>query len=158
MENINNQQVKDEKAIFRKFVKNCPYSIQENSIETMQAPEPDISCRFRDDTSAYFELTEFVDNSVAKSVYGGSSKGGFFTEDFWFERIANKFKKNYSQTCDLLTYYDVQPIIAEKNWLPRLQDFIKVNIRNSPFKRVWIYSVQQEKVMFVYPDIQTYES
>ncbi|MFH0732872.1 MAG: hypothetical protein V2A72_08165 [Candidatus Omnitrophota bacterium] len=155
MEDMNAQQAKDEKDIFRKFIKNCPYPIQENSIEAKPTPEPDVSCKFRDGTLAYFELTELVDNSVAKSIYGGSFEGGFFTDDFLFENISNKFKKNYSQTCDLIAYYDVQPIIVEKNYLSILQDFIKVNIKNSPFRRVWIYSVHQEKVIFVYPAIET---
>ena len=153
MDNRNGQQAKDEEAIFNNFLKKCPYSIQNDSIEKRQAPEPDILCKLLDGTPVCFELVECVDNSIAKSVYGDSLQGGFFSDDLSLERIAKKFGKKYSNSCDLLVYFDLQPVVAEKSWLPQVQNFIRENIKNSSFKRVWIYSIPQEKIMFVYPEL-----
>ncbi|MFH1094387.1 MAG: hypothetical protein V1739_09610 [Candidatus Omnitrophota bacterium] len=153
MTNENDQQAKDEETIFRKFLEQCPYHIQSDSIEKRQAPSPDILCKLSDGATICFELVECVDNSIAKSVYGGSLQGGFFSDDLCLERIAKKFGKKYSNGCDLLVYFDLQPVVAEESWLPQVQNFIRENIKNSSFKRVWIYSIPQEKIMFVYPEL-----
>lgn len=153
MINKDDQQARDEEAIFRKFIERCAYPIQDGSIEKRQAPEPDILCKLLDGALAYFELVELVDNSIAKSIYGGSLQGGFFSDDLCLERIAKKFGKKYPNGCDLLAYFDLQPIVAEKSWLPGVESFIRENIKQSSFKRVWIYSIPQKKVMFVYPGL-----
>ena len=151
MSDQNNQQLRDEEAVFLKFVEKCPYPIQRNTIRNGQPPEPDILCELMDGTPVNFELVECVDNSVAKSIYGGSFKGGFFTDDFCLERIENKFRKSYSKACELLVYFDAQPIIAKKSWLPQIQSFIEENINCSPFKKVWVYSIPQNRIMLVHP-------
>lgn len=153
MDNRNGQQAKDEETIFNKFLKKCPYSIQSNSVKKREAPEPDILCNLLDGTPLCFELVECVDNSIAQSVYGGSHKGGFFSDDLCLEHIAKKFRKKYTNSCDLLAYFDLQLVVAEKSWLSQVQNFIRENIKNSSFKRVWIYSITQEKIMFVYPEL-----
>lgn len=71
--------------------------------------------------------------------------------------ITDKFKKEYktkNNKIDLLAYYAFQPEIPENHWLPETADYIKDNIANSPFKRVWIYSYTINKIIFLYPDLK----
>jgi hypothetical protein len=71
------------------------------------------------------------------------------------ERIKNKFKKKYEidSNIDLLVYYEIQPMLPEKNWLPPVEEFIKTSIDKSLFQRVWIYSVTEKKIIYTYPNI-----
>jgi hypothetical protein len=71
------------------------------------------------------------------------------------EYIERKFKKKYKIKCmtELLAYYELQPELPENHWLPNVREFIENNIRASVFQRVWIYSIAQNKVFFVYPPI-----
>lgn len=70
------------------------------------------------------------------------------------ERIESKFKKEYKikSRTELLAYYELQPEIRED--LLELQKFVEDNIKSSIFQRVWIYSVRQNKVVFVYPSLK----
>jgi hypothetical protein len=144
----------DEKEVFSKFILKCPYSIQINSIQKRPPPEPDILCKLEDGADKYFELVECVDASLAKSL--SMSIGGFSSSDeqIWLEPFEKKFKKKYSRSCELLAYYDRQPIFAEDAWLSIAERFIKDNLKLSQFKKVWIYSVPQERILLTYPDEQ----
>jgi len=87
--------------------------------------------------------------------------GGFtsFGEPI-LRKITDKFKKEYktkNNKIDLLAYYAFQPEIPENHWLPETVDYIKDNIANSPFKRVWIYSYTKNKIIFLYPDLNEKE-
>jgi hypothetical protein len=69
--------------------------------------------------------------------------------------IRDKFNKEYAtkNKIDLLAYYALQPEISKKHWLQETSDYIKENITNSPFNRVWIYSYTNNKILFLYPDL-----
>jgi hypothetical protein len=69
--------------------------------------------------------------------------------------IRDKFNKNYAtkNKIDLLAYYALQPEISKKHWLPETADYIKDNITNSPFNRVWIYSYTKNKILFSHSDL-----
>jgi len=72
-------------------------------------------------------------------------------------KITDKFKKEYktkNNKIDLLSYYAFQPEIPENHWLPETADYIKDNISNSPFNRIWIYSYTKNKILFLYPDLK----
>jgi hypothetical protein len=71
------------------------------------------------------------------------------------EYIKRKFKKKYKIKCmtELLAYYELQPELPQNHWLPNLREFIENNIKTSVFQRVWIYSIAQNKIIFVYPPI-----
>ena len=72
------------------------------------------------------------------------------------ERIESKFKKEYEikSKTELLAYYELQPDLPQNLRLPSVQKFVKDNIKSSIFQRVWIYSVRQNKVVFVYPSLK----
>jgi hypothetical protein len=71
------------------------------------------------------------------------------------KEIKDKFNKKYitKNKIDLLAYYALQPEILKNRWLPEAANYIKDNINNSPFKRVWIYSYTKNKIIFLYPDL-----
>lgn len=142
----------DEKEVFSKFILKCPYSIQPNSIQKRPPPEPDILCILEDGADKYFELVECVDASLAKSL--SMPAGGFSSPDeqIWLEPFIKKFKKKYSRSCELIAYYDRQFILAENTWLPIVERFIKDNLKRSPFEKVWIYSVPQERILLIHPN------
>lgn len=78
----------------------------------------------------------------------------FFGVSF-LKEIKDKFNKEYATKIkiDLLAYYALQPEIPENHWLPETADYIKDNIANSPFKRVWIYSYTKNKILYLYPKL-----
>jgi len=82
----------------------------------------------------------------------------FFGVSF-LKEIKDKFNKEYAtkNKIDLLAYYALQPEIPENHWLPETADYIKDNIANSPFKRVWVYSYTKNKILFLYPDLNEKE-
>ncbi len=71
------------------------------------------------------------------------------------KEIRDKFNKEYAtkNKIDLLAYYALQPEISKKHWLQETADYIKDNITNSPFNRIWIYSYTNNKILFLYPDL-----
>ena len=78
----------------------------------------------------------------------------FFGVSF-LKEIKDKFNKKYTATnkIDLLAYYALQPEISKNHWLSETEDYVKNNITNSPFSRVWIYSFTKNKILFLYPDL-----
>ncbi len=69
------------------------------------------------------------------------------------ERIKGKFAKRYEtkHKIDLLIYYELQPELPEDQWFPAVKEYIKNNIKKTVFKRVWLYSVTKNKIIFNYP-------
>lgn len=67
------------------------------------------------------------------------------------ERIATKFRKNYRTPypVELLAYYELQPVLPESTWVPRVQEYVRQNLQGSLFRRVWIFDIGTEAVMFL---------
>ncbi len=65
------------------------------------------------------------------------------------ERISTKFKKNYRTLypAELLAYYELQPVLPKSTWLPRVQEYVRQNLQDSLFRRVWIFDIGTEAVM-----------
>ncbi len=80
--------------------------------------------------------------------------GGFFADPTIY-RITQKFKKKYSSSApiELLAYYELQPVLPESIWLPKLQTFTTQHLRSSGFRRVWVYDIKRNAVKFVYPEV-----
>jgi len=96
--------------------------------------------------------------SIRRGVYVGPMfrVGGFtpFGEPT-LRKIKGKFNKKYptKNKIDLLAYYALQPEIPKNHWLSDTEDYVKDNITNSPFNRVWIYSFTKNKILFFYPTL-----
>lgn len=69
------------------------------------------------------------------------------------ERIRDKFRKQYKtkSKTELLAYYELQVKIPENQWLPSVEKFVENSIKTSVFQRVWIYSIPQNEIVWVYP-------
>lgn len=68
-------------------------------------------------------------------------------------RIEDKFTKQYrvKSIAELLAYYELQPELPKNHWLPSLKYFLERSLKNSIFKRIWVYSISQNKILYVYP-------
>jgi hypothetical protein len=80
--------------------------------------------------------------------------GGSFN-DYIIQAIDIKFfKKNYRTDLpiELLVYYHMQP--GPFQWdVNEAIDFIKNNLKKSPFRRAWIFSTKENKILDGYPII-----
>jgi len=102
------------------------------------------------------------------SIKRGFENGPLFhiaPDPVWFsdtsiERIKVKFSKHYDtkHRVELLCYYESQPELPENRWLPEVETFVEANLKNSPFNRVWIYSVIKNKIIYVYPILDKIEA
>jgi hypothetical protein len=65
------------------------------------------------------------------------------------ERLKEKFSKAYEShfPIELLAYYDLQPVRPDSHWLLKATIFIKDSIQQSPFRRVWMFDVHNERVI-----------
>ncbi len=243
------EQAKNELRVFKKFARVCPYPIDFGSIEKRRPTEPDIFCKFRDGRPIAFEISECIDEGIARSIYDplplklrqvfyteleklskeekqkfkinfsnasinvafckgvsknkklysiktilkhlltlkngaegnfdltaqqnlksivgrifikqGPDEGPSFDIDpeaIWFsnpvvEQVKTKIDRNYKSKykTELLCYYELQPELPQNHWLPSLTEFVKTNLKSSSFRRVWIYSVTKNKIVYVYP-------
>jgi hypothetical protein len=69
------------------------------------------------------------------------------------ERLATKLTKNYRtlHPVELLAYYELQPVLPESTWVPRVQEYVRQNLPRSLFRRVWIFDIGTKAVMFMLP-------
>lgn len=95
-------------------------------------------------------------------IHRGQYTGPIFnlTPVTWFtdpviKRIEGKFGKKYEakSRIELLVYYGLQPEIIDDEWLESVRELVEEIIGDSSFSRVWIYSISENRVVFVYPPI-----
>ncbi len=72
------------------------------------------------------------------------------------DNVRQKFTKTYTNSIpiELLAFYELQRPSPQDLWLPGLSEFVIMNLDVSPFSRVWVYDVVQQKVKFVHPAIK----
>jgi hypothetical protein len=164
MNNKNNYEI----TIFQKFLSApiCPYKINNITIRSLDPPKPDICVEIQDTQKLYFELTECVCESIAQQT-GESSKAlrtnkeftnGHnaiaFKEDSLFNKSMEKFGKSYQADgpIELLSYFNQQ---AEPlgDVLSRYDYFVKECIEKSPFRRVWVYDVFHNTILYYFPKV-----
>lgn len=80
------------------------------------------------------------------------------TEAIWFadpveKQIKKKLNKEYKTNCptELLVYYELQPELPAEYWILPSMDSVVQALDTSVFGRVWLYSVTQNKVIYVFP-------
>lgn len=67
------------------------------------------------------------------------------------DTLTSKFFKSHYEAphpIELLLYYDIQLASPEAIWLPGVKNFIDANLSRSFFRRVWVYSIQDERILF----------
>jgi len=78
--------------------------------------------------------------------------GGSFADPV-VKRIHEKFEKKYDSSVpvELLAYYERQPVLSDSFWLPELRTYMEKELRNSPFRRVWVFDGWNKALKFYYP-------
>ena len=71
------------------------------------------------------------------------------------DEIQKKFKKTYENNHDieLLVYYYLQPYNKFNKHINEAKNYIINNYKNSPFSRIWIYSIIENEIIFFYPSL-----
>jgi len=245
------EQEKDELQVFESFVAAAPLPILPGSARKLEEPAPDIECELEDGSKLAFELTEVLDEDIArenaafqedfdlfpkiigelssedkrkfedtycnimfsvtftdksnrnqkkqaaaalvphllsneidtfpmsnyevlkvpkrrkfsvlKNVYlirttvgvrkfDVTAGGAFFIPVE--ETLGAKFAKTYisNHPVELLAYFDEQPNIEPDIWLPSAKKFVEEKLAGSPFRRVWVYDLNDSSFLLVHPE------
>ena len=154
--------------ILKKFLCVCPYDINKTTIQKLEIEnKPDIYCELSNGDKCYFELTECVCETIAKQtgdtlkalrankVLTNGHNAIAFKEDALFNKSMEKFEKNYQADgpIELVSYFNQQ---AEPlgDVLSRYDYFVKERIEKSPFRRVWVYDVFHNKILYRFPEYE----
>jgi len=150
MSNLVKQQ-KEELAVFKNFMRVCEYSIAEGSVELQFPPKPDIFCRLQTGATVEFELTNSIDQQLARKINDCRilDKGGFNNDDP-IERMildkTHKFKEGKyergAQRFELLVYLGSMPIFPHQQ--KTIPQFLERNKKQQGFDRIWIFRDYQE--------------
>lgn len=95
--------------------------------------------------------TVVSETAVSRGDFSGPffdvDAGGAFADPA-LERISKKFEKKYvsSTPVELLTYYELQPVLSEDLWLPQLRAFITQHIGSSGFRQVCIHDIKSKAI------------
>ncbi len=78
--------------------------------------------------------------------------GGPFTHPP-IDALAEHLKKAYRSAApiELLSFYYWHPVVPERWSHPTLQAFIATELPRSAFRRVWVYDLASDSILFVYP-------
>jgi hypothetical protein len=76
--------------------------------------------------------------------------GGAFISDPIIERLREKFEKTYTTDApvELLAYYELHPTARAEFELPGVGDYVRANLRMSPFSRVWVFDVANRRLLY----------
>lgn len=162
-----NKKSRYEITIFRKFTSICPHKINKDTIESLNPPHPDISLEVKNGEKLYFELVECVLECLAKQTGDflkvlrenkELTKENYypigFKEDSVFNKAMEKFGKRYKADApiELLAFLNEQaPPLGDA--LTKFSYFVKEKIGKSPFRRVWVYDVSNNKILFRFPEV-----
>jgi hypothetical protein len=114
------------------------------------------------------KLSEKLRDSVERMTFfpgpSGPSGGPAFviTDTVWEhdpdpieQRIEVKLRKKYrtKHIAELLVYYELQPELPADYWILPAMDSVIEKAAKSIFKRVWLYSVIQNKIIYTFPEL-----
>jgi len=114
------------------------------------------------------KLSEKLRDSVERMTFFPGPSGPFggpafvITDTLWAhdpdpveKKIEVKFRKKYKtkHRAELLVYYEVPPELPADGWILPAMDSVTEKLEKSIFKRVWLYSVTQNKIIYVFPDL-----
>lgn len=150
--NQNEIKAQRERDVLYRFVKNYYRHPEEMVfVESKEPPYPDCYCRFFDGKQVYFELSEIVDEGIAKKGYG---TGTDFSEDTFLyriltDRIRDKITKQYrSDGLDvhLLLYFNIQPHWKDETMIEQVAGFI-FKLGKGIYRHIWLYFIPGDKVI-----------
>lgn len=99
----------NELRVFEQFARTCPYSINLQTIEKRNPPEPDIFCRLSDGTAIAFEMVECLDSSLSRSIYNSCELARAFYNEI--EKLPNderhRVKSKFVVSISIIFHKDV---------------------------------------------------
>jgi len=145
------KQQEEELAVFELFASVCGLSILRESIRQQNPPKPDISCKLKTGMNVEFELTNSIDQELARKMNDSRilDKGGFNNDDPIERMILNKIEKlkegkykRSAESFELLVYLGMMPIFPYQE--KAIPQFLERNRGQQGFDRIWIFRDDQE--------------
>ncbi|RZB31326.1 MAG: hypothetical protein SRB2_04851 [Desulfobacteraceae bacterium Eth-SRB2] len=142
-----------EELVFKKFLKHTDLNVIR--FKSCKPPKPDILCEHQCG-KLYFELTDNTSEEIQKSIHAKNEQ--IRKKAYWFspfpEHYRQKFRKKYdtnSLSCELIIYFGNHPV-AElgphfDNRLQENLEWIRQNINQSEFQKVWIYDYHKDMIL-----------
>ncbi|CAB1055350.1 hypothetical protein D1BOALGB6SA_83 [Olavius sp. associated proteobacterium Delta 1] len=67
--------------------------------------------------------------------------------------IESKINKNYltEYPLHLLAYIDLNPMLPDHIWLPKIEKFLANNLKNSDFEKAWIFDFHKKEIRCSFP-------
>ena len=135
----------EEMWVFKEFAKHSGLSIDSDSIENRDSPEPDILCKVDGDGFVAFELKRLVDEDAAQTT-GDMSKGkhgevvvlrlGGPTNEFFKRTRAKEYTTEHPT--ELVFYQDWRDGTLSEKLISRIRLFFNNDCHD--FRRVWYMS------------------
>lgn len=150
MKNLVEQQ-KEELSVFENFMLVCEYPIIKESVELQAPPKPDILCRLQTGVTVEFELTNSIDQQLARKMNDSKilDKGGFSNNDpiermilDKIEKLRNGKYKRSAERCELLVYLGMMPIFPHQQ--RTIPQFLERNKKIQIFDRIWVFRDDRE--------------
>ena len=130
-------------SAFRAFVCLSGLSIDPNSVEKREPPEPDLRCRHLDGRVVTFVVVRLVDESIAEVFAAGSAArtDAFRTADPSERMVRRKLTRKYETDfpIELLVYTDRRLITHDGIIVPILER-VFASVPDHPFRRAWFMS------------------
>jgi hypothetical protein len=146
----------DEKAVFMSFLYETKLVSDPFRCSNQAPPKPDLSIEI-ENNKYYFELGEITDETLAKSVAESirektCSVCALSQVEPLAKMLKQKCEKSYetdSAQVDLLLYYWRQTPYPNTvhGHLDSNRDEVDELVRNSQFKKIWIYDLPSEEVV-----------
>lgn len=142
------KQKEEELAVFKSFLSVCEYRIEEGSIFQGDPPNPDILCVMENGISVAFELSNCVDERLARKMndrtVAAGSQGDFIISEAVEDVIIAKNGKlakggyvSHAARFELLIYTGCMPIFPY--WKEAIPYFFQKMRDEILFDRVWIF-------------------
>jgi hypothetical protein len=145
-----------ELSIFRSFASVCGLPIDEGSPENHKPDYPDILCTIAGQRY-WFELGQIIHEEVAEKLNPKrrTLDGGFSydREEPFLELVNSKGSKRYiteGLSVDLILYFDLRlgTTASVRRLCERHTDLLDSLTTTGPFKRVWIFNVATQEVVW----------
>ena len=146
------KQQKEELVVFENFMRVCGCPIIADSVALQSPPKPDIFCRLQTGVTIEFELTNSIDQQLARNMNDARilDKGGLNNDDPIERMVLDKAEKlkegkyeRSAQRFELLVYLGLMPIYPrQKETIPL---FLERNKKIQGFDKIWIFRDDQEK-------------
>lgn len=80
-----------------------------------------------------------------------------YIKDGVTEALSSKFNKAYSCSypIELIIHSDTRPLLPSTLWIDEVKGYIKENLLNSPFRRVWVFGLHEMKIEYVFPSVES---